>query len=348
MDTPTNPTPLSETLIASAIAAEAARTADAVAAHDAIAAAVKSQFAAALQIWLGEFLAEIMPWGHPEPAITIDYPPLARRWRLTFDAPWREARVRVCAVGEGTAIKDSRIGLYVDDREIAVESLPWPFQPFHPDSLGRMLYKTVSHIADQRRSLAENAERARVQDIRRWRLLIEESQSAENLNLNALAAVALYPDEAENWSAAREQALGRIAAREQALAEVAARAEAARRAQEELEARARAMFKPFVIYEVIYGARSEDDGDGPTFYTDEAFTAQPDPGPGGWWNVIARGAVRQMRLSNVMSIERVEVTAPNILAPFVMRQEWISADDCEITAAAVYMPAETGVEFIQI
>lgn len=76
------------------------------------------------------------------------------------------------------------------------------------------------------------------------------------------------------------------------------------------------VFYPFVVYKINYGVVvTFDDGD-VMVESNAAYSLRPEPDAGGWWTFVSSISgeeIRQMRVANLISVERLEITEPGNL-----------------------------------
>jgi hypothetical protein len=217
--------------------------------------------------------------------------------------------------------------------------------------LGELLAKTQAAVARAQAYAHQHAEECRgrrIETLSSWMTRPEDRSRLEDYMKQALEVL---PEEKTLWDNLRQLGEETLAKREREAAEKEENDWKWQREYEWLEQLALEKFTPFICYRVSYTIGQLDqeaDMDIAELVTKECFTARPEPDSGGWWSKLKYGKVTQVRLTHVLSIEQVICARSNDAPGGVCAHGFIPSEKFEnIRCNYFFMPAESGVEFLQ-
>jgi hypothetical protein len=200
-------------------------------------------------------------------------------------------------------------------------------QPVDPLEMGELLAKTYQ----AKKTSDEALEQLRAEDQERQIARLEADfgyrHDPQAVSKHLAECLEKYPELEEKWQVLANKRSQHLLKEQQEEAEKKAewdRIEAERQAEHErLMEKKAALFRPFTIYKVVYGARMDGEED---WYTQDVHTIAPDPDESGWWTVPDHGQIKRMKLMNVLSVEEIRVESEDDIPWGISEPAWLRSE----------------------
>lgn len=308
------------------------------------------KFSANCRTWLGDLWEEFAPgdarveWDDRRQTYRLVLPLIwsgVNGWIITIqDGRPRRAKLlfRIHDSGPSFTSWEQFIELPSDIREITdpMEYSEVASGPADPMALGELLDAALQAKSEHEEYLRTREEKEKSKRFGELLGAISDSWRNHNyLDRAVQAALEEFPDREGEIRQAEGDVRWRITAAESAAAEQKAFEREAALALERLEQQAEAMFRPFTIYRVTYGARSEGEVD---FYTEDCYTAGPEPDENGWWMQLKNGDVRHVMLANVIKVEKIHVPDRGGAPSGVCKMEYLHDEKYGVSTRAIIPP----------